>query len=254
MTTSGRLEGRHCVVTGAAQGLGEAVARRYAAEGASVTMLDLDEVGVRRAHDAIDADPATTGEVWSTACDVAHRSAVEAAIAGGRDRFGPVDVVASVAGIAYHVPLLSMTDDDYERMMDVHVRGAFNLLRTVVAEWTGRQQGKFIAVTSPAAARGQVNGSAYSAAKAALHGLVRSAARELGPVNVQVNAILPMADTPMTAEVIADTAANEVYLSRVPLGRWGRPDEIAAAFCFLASDESDYITGTILPVDGGRTI
>ena len=103
MTTTGRLEGRHCVVTGAAQGLGEAVARRYAAEGASVTMLDLDEVGLRRTHDSLTDDPGISGEVWSMACDVADRASVEDAVSGGRDRFGPVDVVASVAGIAYHV-------------------------------------------------------------------------------------------------------------------------------------------------------
>jgi 3-oxoacyl-[acyl-carrier protein] reductase len=249
-----RFVGRHCVVTGAAQGIGLACARAYAREGAEVTMLDVLAGRLDDARREIEADPAVTGTVAAWVCDVRDRPTVERVLREAAARFGPVDVIASIAGTAWHAPLVDMTDDDYQEMMDVHVRGAFNLLRSVVREWIERRRGKFIVVTSPAAARGQVNGSAYSAAKSALVGLVKSAALELGPHNIQVNAVLPMAATPMTAVAWEDEDRNAQYLRNVPLGRWGSPDEIAGAFCFLSSDEGDYITGIVLPVDGGRTI
>jgi 3-oxoacyl-[acyl-carrier protein] reductase len=251
---SGALEGRHCVVTGAAQGLGQACAAVFAREGAAVTMLDVRGETLDAAAREIATVHGAPARLLTKVCDVRDRAAVDAALAAGRAAFGPIDVVASIAGTAWHVALVDMRDEDYDEMMDVHVRGAFNLLRGVVAEWIDRRSGKLIVVTSPAAARGQVLGTAYSAAKSALHGLVKSAALELGPHNIQVNAILPMAATPMTAEARTDEARNAFYLRNVPLGRWGTPEEIAESFLYLASRAGDYVTGVVLPVDGGRTI
>lgn len=251
---SGVLAGRHCVVTGAAQGLGRACAAVFAREGANVTMLDVKADALEAAAAELAVAHEAQRRLVTATCDVRDRAAVNAALDAGRRTFGPVDVVASIAGTAWHVSLADMRDEDYDEMMDVHVRGAFNLLRGVVHEWIAQRRGKLIVVTSPAAARGQVLGTAYSAAKSALHGLVKSAALELGPHNIQVNAILPMAATPMTAEARADESRNAFYLRNVPLGRWGSPEEIAESFLYLASPAGDYVTGVVLPVDGGRTI
>lgn len=238
----GRLENRHFVVTGGAQGIGLGCARVFVGEGARVSTLDLRE-------------PPDLGERCGfVSCDVRRREAVEAALAAARARFGPIDGVLHVAGTAWHAELERNTDEDYDAMMDVHVRATFHLLRGVVDEWKARRSGKFIGVTSPAAVRGQVNGTIYSAAKSALIGIVRSAALELAPWNVQVNAILPMAATPMTEIARTDPAINARYLARVPLGRWGEPEEIGRAFLFLASSDADYVTGVVLPVDGGRIL
>jgi 3-oxoacyl-[acyl-carrier protein] reductase len=123
--------------------------------------------------------------------------------------------------------------------MDVQVRSALHLLRGVVGDWKERRAGKFLGVTSPAAMRGQVHGTIYSAAKSALIGIVRSAALELAPLSVQVNAVLPMAATPMTDVVRSDPALDARDLARDPLGRWDEPEEIARTFLYLASRDGD---------------
>lgn len=238
----GRLDGQHVVITGAAQGIGLGCARVFCGEGARVSAFDLK------------SPPALGANLSFHSCDMRRREAVEAALAQARSEFGPIDCVLHIAGTAWHAEIAQNTDEDYDAMMDVHVRGALHLLRGVVDEWKVRRRGKFIGVTSPAAVRGQVNGTIYSAAKSALIGIVRSAALELAPYNVQVNAVLPMAATPMTEIVRIDPAVDAKYLSRVPLGRWGEPDEIGRVFLFLASRDADYITGVVLPVDGGRIL
>lgn len=250
----GRLSGRNAIVTGGGSGIGAAVALAFVRAGATVTMCDLTDQGMERTEAALADDPAAAARLTAVVCDVRDRSQVTALLDGARQRSGPIDVVASIAGTAWHSSLHEMTDDDYDNLMDVHVRAAFHFLRGVVDEFCERRSGKFITVTSPAAVRGQVNGTIYSAAKSALIGIVRSAALELGPYNVQVNAVLPMADTPMTEVVTTRTEINDHYLANVPLGRWGRPEEIAAGFVYLASSDGDYVTGVVLPIDGGRTI
>jgi 3-oxoacyl-[acyl-carrier protein] reductase len=253
-SVDGRLAGRHAVVTGAGGGIGAAVATTFVRAGASVTMCDIDEAGLEATTSSLAGDAGAASRVLALPCDVRDRAQVNATVAEGRRRFGPVDVVASIAGTAWHVPIAEITDEDYDTMMDVHVRANFHLLRATVDEFRERRKGKFIAVTSPAAVRGQIHGTIYSAAKSAVLGIVRSAALELAPFGVQVNAVLPMAATPMTEVVTSDATVNERYLANVPLARWGRPEEIALGFLYLASTDADYVTGTVLSIDGGRTV
>jgi 3-oxoacyl-[acyl-carrier protein] reductase len=253
-SVAGRLTGRHAVVTGGAGGIGAAVASTFARAGAGVTLCDLNPVGLDATVASLADDPDAADRMVARVCDIRDRAQVDAMLEAGRQRFGPVDIVAHVAGTAWHVSLSEMGDDDYDRLMDVHVRATFHLLRATVEEFKERGSGKFIAVTSPAAVRGQVNGTIYSAAKSAVLGIVRSAALELAPFGAQVNAVLPMAATPMTELVVSDPSVNERYLANVPLHRWGSPVEIARGFLYLASADSDYVTGTVLTIDGGRTI
>jgi 3-oxoacyl-[acyl-carrier protein] reductase len=247
----GRFDGKVAFITGAGQGIGLGIALALATEGADIAIADVEADRAQRAADQVRRRGAT---VCVAVCDIRDRAQVDAMLEAGRQRFGPVDIVAHVAGTAWHVSLSEMGDDDYDRLMDVHVRATFHLLRATVEEFKERGSGKFIAVTSPAAVRGQVNGTIYSAAKSAVLGIVRSAALELAPFGAQVNAVLPMAATPMTELVVSDPSVNERYLANVPLHRWGSPVEIARGFLYLASADSDYVTGTVLTIDGGRTI
>lgn len=234
------ITGRHAVVTGAASGLGRAIAADLAAAGALVTAFDRSPAvtSVSVGHAAV-VDCGRTDEV---------RAAVEAA----RDVHGPVSIVVHAAGIGIHQPIGEFTDAFYDATFDVHVRGLCALAAAAASDWA-EHGGSLLAVTSPAAIRGQVHGSVYAAAKSAVIGFVRSAALELAP-KVRVNAILPMAATPMTAEVREDAALDAHYLQRVPLRRWGTPEEIAGFCRFVLSDAGSYMTGAVLNIDGGRTI
>ena len=207
----GRLSGRNAIVTGGGSGIGAAVALAFVRAGATVTMCDLTDQGMERTQAALADDPAAAARLTAVVCDVRDRSQVTALLDGARQRSGPIDVVASIAGTAWYSSLHEMTDDDYDNLMDVHVRAAFHFLRGVVDEFCERRSGKFITVTSPAAVRGQVNGTIYSAAKSALIGIVRSAALELGPYNVQVNAVLPDGRHP------DDRGRDNTYRDQCPL-------------------------------------
>lgn len=233
------VTGVHAIVTGAASGLGRAIAADLEAAGARVSGFDRSPA-VR--------DAPGRGVV----VDCGRTADVVAAVGDARAAHGPVSIVVHAAGIGVHQPIGEFTDEFYDRTMDVHVRGLLALAAAATPDWA-EHGGSLLAVTSPAAVRGQVHGAVYSAAKSAVIGIVRSAALELAP-KVRVNAILPMAATPMTAEVREDPALDAHYLQRVPLRRWGSPEEIAGFCRFVLSDAGSYMTGAVLTIDGGRTI
>ena len=246
-----RLTDRVAVVTGAAQGLGEGIASRYAAEGARVAVVDLNEDAAQQVAGTINN---LGGKAIAVGCDVSQRAQVDAAADQIRAALGPIDILVSNAGISRPAMLWKMTDEQWSTVLDVHLNGAFYWLQAVVPGMQEALRGNIIFTASAAGVAGTIGQVNYASAKAALLGMTRSAALELAEFNIKVNAVAPAAATPMTEKVRTDERFKDKYLQRIPLRRWALPEEIAATYVFLASDEAGYITGQVLAADGGMTM
>lgn len=246
-----QLAGKAAIVTGAAQGIGAAVARAYAAEGARVALVDL---AGDRAEAAAAALRAQGADALGIGCDVARREDVDAMVAAAVQRFGQVDILVNNAGITRPAMLHRMTDEQWDSVLAVHVTGSFHCLRAVAPGMIERRYGRVINVTSAAGLVGTIGQVNYSAAKAALVGLTMSAARELAKSGIVVNAVAPGAATPMTDTIRTDPRFRDKYLERIPVGRWAEPEEIAPVFVFLASAGAAFVTGQVIAADGGMTI
>ena len=243
-----QLAGRTAFVTGGGQGIGEAIARAFAAEGARVCVADIDLARAQALAERL-GDSAVAVE-----CDVAKRESVDRAVAAATARLGPIDILVNNAGIIRPAMLHKMTDVQWQAVLDVHLAGTFHCLQAVAPSMMERRYGRIINVTSTAGVQGTIGQINYSAAKAGIVGITMSAARELAPYGVTVNAIAPGAATPMTETIRTDPRFREKYLARIPLGRWADAAEIAPVFVFFASDAASYVTGQILAADGGMTI
>ena len=245
----GRLEGKVALITGAARGQGEAEARRFVAEGAKVVLADvLADEGELVAKELGDA------AVFAR-LDISDQGQWSSAVGLAKERFGqPIDVLVNNAAVTLVEAAETTSWQQYQRTMDVNVGGVLLGMQAVHPGMVERGGGSIINISSAAALAGTFHMSVYTASKAAVLGLTRVISREWGPAGIRVNAILPGAvDTPMlrgphTAEYDVDALC-----ASVPIPRAGRPSELAAAVLFLASDESSYITGVALPVDGGRS-
>ena len=248
------VEGRVALVTGAAQGIGAEVARRLAVGGASVGVLDL-KVGSAQGSRRRSTRPAAARSALGA--DVTDREQVQAAVDALVEEFGGLQILVNNAGVLRDNLLFKMTDDDWTMVMDVHLRGAFLCSQIAQKHMVEAKYGRIVSMSSTSALgnRGQAN---YSTAKAGLQGLTRTLAIELGPFGVTANAIAPgfieTAMTKATAERVGATIEQmrEAAAARDPVRRGGLPDDIANTVAFLAAEESGYITGQVLYVDGGR--
>ncbi|MFB4309428.1 3-oxoacyl-ACP reductase FabG [Actinomadura sp. GTD37] len=250
------LDGRVALVTGAARGIGAEIARLYAGAGARVGVLDLEEDATAGTVAAITGAGGQAVGIGADVCDAAQ---VDAALERLVREFGGLDIVVNNAGVTRDNLLFKMTEDDWDTVMGVHLRGTFLVTRAAQRIMVERRYGRVVNISSTAALgnRGQAN---YSAAKAGIQGFTRTTAIELGPFGVTVNSIGPgYVDTEMTRATaerlgvpverrLAEVAAG------LPVRRVGRPADIANAALFLAAEESGFVTGQVLYVDGGRSV
>lgn len=247
------LKDRAVVITGAAspRGLGLACAKLFAEHGAQLQLLDLDAEAAANAAATLPG----VGH-FGARCDVTDQAQCNAAVAQALQRFGQVDVLLNIAGITSPQRLLEVTPEAYTRVMDVNMRGTLYMTQAVVPTMRARRCGSIVNMSSVSAQRGGgvFGGSHYSAAKAAILGYTKAAARELGPDNVRVNAICPsFIDTDITAGMMTPERLAGI-VAGVPMGRPGHAHEVAGCALFLASDLSSYVTGSEIDVNGGSHI
>ena len=244
------LTDRTAVITGAAQGLGFAIAQRFATEGANVVIGDLDADAAERAADSLGIGSRAIG----MRCDVVDEADVAALVEAAVATFGGLDVMVNNAGIARDATMRKMPASDFDLVLNVHLRGTW--LGTRAASQAMRELGRPGSIINMSSISGKVGNAGqtnYSAAKAGIVGLTKAAAKEVGFASIRVNALQPgIIETPMTADLPADIRASR--LADIPLGRFGEPDEVAKVALFLASDLSSYLTGVTIEIAGGRHI
>jgi len=246
------LNGRSALVTGAGNGIGAAVARAFAAAGASVVVADLDFDAAARVAKEIEE---TGGRAEPAALDVRDAGQASAAArqaAGLGD--GVLSIVVNNAGVIAPAMFDKMTPDQFALVLGVHVGGTFTVSQAALPFLPDDGTGRIINVTSAAGLTGTIGQVNYGAAKAGIVGLTKSLARELARRKITVNAIAPLAATSMTENIRSSEKLAALTLARIPLGRWASPEEIAPTFVYFASDAAAYVTGQVLPVDGGTVI
>lgn len=249
-----RLENKVAVVSGAARGIGRAIAERFVAEGARVVVADVDE----GAGSVTASGLGKPDRVRFVPCDVADRLSVRNLVASTVAGFGTIDILVNNAGIIHAADFLDLQEEDFDRVLRVNLKGAFLLGQAVARRMVkqieeGGRPGAIINMSSVNAVFAIANQVPYSVSKGGMNQLTKVMALSLAPHGIRVNAIGPGSImTDMLATITTDRAARERVLSRTPLGRIGEPSEIAAIATFLASDDASYVTGQTIYADGGR--
>ena len=245
-----KLEGKKAIVTGGSRGIGRAIALMYAKEGADVLVN-------YHSNDAAAKD--TVAEIEklgrkgiAIAADVADYTSAQNMVEECVKQLGAVDIVVNNAGVSKPSMLLKMKEEDWDAIINIHLKAAFNTTQAAGRHMKEQKSGKIINVISTAGIFGTIGQINYASAKAGIIGFTKSASRELGRYGINVNVICPgITKTEMTGKLQTDEKLKKIYEGRIQLGRFAEPEEIAPAFVFLASDDASYITGQVLGVDGG---
>ncbi|CAM3787035.1 beta-ketoacyl-ACP reductase [Aeromicrobium ponti] len=242
-----RLKGKTAIITGAANGIGLAAAERFASEGAAVAMADYNaDLGKTRAQEL--KDKGFNVEFFQV--NVADRQSIDEMVEAVKEAFGKINILVNNAGITRDGMLSKLSAEDFQAVLDVNLSGVFHCTQAVLPAMLEQGGGKIINTSSVSGVYGNIGQTNYAAAKAGVVGMTKTWAKELGRKGINVNAVAPgFIETGMTAKVPEKVIGQ--MKGMVPLGRLGSPEDIANAYLFLASNESDYVNGTVLHVDGG---
>ena len=245
-----KLKEKVALITGSSRGVGRAIAFAYAKEGASVVINYTSNQTA--GEEVVETIKEKGGRAILFKADVAKAAEAEALVQKGIEEFGSLDILVNNAGFSRPAMLLKMSEDQWDQVLDIHLKGAFLCSQFAARHMKEQNKGKIINITSVAGIVGTVGQINYSAAKGGLLSFTKSAARELARYNICVNVIsLGIVATDMTEKIRTDEKLREIYMNRILLKRFAEPDDISPAFIFLGSDESSYITGQLLCVDGG---
>ena len=244
------LEGKVALVTGSSRGVGRAVALGFAQKGARVVVNYTSNQGA--ADEVVAKIESMQSSAIAVKADVALKSDVEMLVGKAKETFGRLDILVNNAGFTRPAMMVKMEEGQWDQVVDIHLKGAFLCSQAAGKLMKEQKNGKIINVTSVAGLVGTVGQINYSAAKGGIISMTKSIAREMARYNVCSNVIsLGIVATDMTEKIRTDEKLKEIYMNRILLKRFAEPDDISPAFCFLASDESNYITGQLLCVDGG---
>jgi len=242
------LEGKVAIVTGGRRGIGRAIAELLAERGADIVLADRQEEEAYAAADEIAA--ATGRRIQACLVDVAQHDSAKSMVDCAIEDFGHVDILVNNAGVTRDTLIMRMSEDDWDTVMDVNLKGAWNCAKAVIRPMMKQRYGRIINISSVSGLAGQAGQTNYSASKAGLIGFTKALAREVAGRGITVNAVAPgFVPTALTVDLPEDLKNGMMQL--IPMNRWGTPKEIANAVGFFASDQASYITGQVLSVDGG---
>lgn len=245
-----RLLDKVAIITGSARGIGEATAVKFAAEGARVVVCDLEIAGVEQVVGRIVAEG---GKAIGFAVNVTKKPSIAAMVQGVMDRYGRIDVLVNNAGIVDDAMFRKMTDEQFERVIDINLKGTYNCARAVVDIMIAQNAGVILNASSVVGIYGNFGQTNYAASKFGVIGMAKTWARELGRKGIRANAVCPGFVETTILKSIPDKVM-QAMIDRVPLGRLAKPEEIANTYAFLASDEASYINGAVIEVSGGATV